>query len=661
MRRHFVSASEFISRLASFRIMDVTQPKPAYQRPPWPAAVAALLAYAALALSSRAFVPIIGLVVALSASYAVSVRFQNETLTKWTLRLVVMSAAVTGYLFSAVKDENAFVDVRYLYSFALLAAAELMLQFWRREPTGGARAPFTVFLSAMVFLVGCSTVEEASGYLLYLAPLFFLFFTLALPGFRQRAGGLGALKYAFLPVLAVLVLGGLTRAGVTRYKSELNMIGSQALSSRRLSPSMGMSGQPILGSSFTLRDSLTRVLRIEHPGTDFYLRGMTFDTYSGRTWGPGLDQRTFLNLPHQAALPGPKARYERLDDSLGLLFMPLHSAAITPEQTHPLEWAARTNGPLRTPPTDTTSLIYDVTEGSGGILEVSPNAEERARDLTVPPDIDPRVLKKAHEVADSQQAPGGKITAIVRFLQTNNAYSLTVDPGAGEPISNFILQRKAAHCEYFASAAVIMLRAAGVPTRYVSGYYAHESGGKDALLVRQRDAHAWAESWVTGSGWVTVDATPGGGRPDAQAGAIPFYWQAWERVQDSLGAVRTWVLTANWFQKGAVFLLLVSGLLIPQVYRYLRGRRAQIAGFRYSSSDTALALLSVRFETLLARRGAPVPETRTWPEHLRDAAFEDSALKRFVQDYSAARFGPPPSPTDIQHLDQTLHTLEKKS
>ena len=64
---------------------------------------------------------------------------------------------------------------------------------------------------------------------------------------------------------------------------------------------------------------------------------------------------------------------------------------------------------------------------------------------------------------DKLPAATDKITAVVRFLQTNNSYSLTVNPGPGEPISNFILQRKAAHCEYFASAAVIMLRAAGRP------------------------------------------------------------------------------------------------------------------------------------------------------------------------------------------------------
>lgn len=631
----------------------------AYQRPPWPAAVAALLAYAALALTSGADFPLIGLGLALLASYAVSVRFPNEGLTKWTLRIAAMGAAVFGYLINAVKDDNAFFDTRYLYSFALVCAAELMLQFWRREPTGGARAPFTVFLSAMVFLVGCSTFEDASRYLWYLAPLFFLFFTLALPGFRQRADSLSPLRYALLPVLAALALGGLTHAAVARNKNALNFLGSQTLPGRRLSPSMGMSGQPILGASFTLRDSLTRVLRIENSGDDPYLRGMTFDTYTGRTWGPSLEQRVFL-LPRQPSVAGPKARYERLDDAGGLLFAPLHSAAIAAEGAHSLEWAAGSEGPLRTPATDTSALTYDVTEGRSGLLNAPPTVAEHERDLAVPPDIDWRVVAKADQVAGTQKTPGAKITAIVRFLQTNNAYSLTVNPGAGEPISNFILQRKAAHCEYFASAAVVMLRAAGVPTRYVSGYFAHEADGRNTLLVRQRDAHAWAESWVPNAGWVTVDATPGGGRPDALAGPIPFYWRVWERMQDILGAIRTWALTAGWLQKGAVFLLLVLGLLVPQVYRYWKSRRAQVIGFRYASPDAALLALSARFEALLARRGWPVPENRTWPEHLHTIEMEsDGTARRFVQDYSRARFGPAPLPADIAQMEQNLKILEQ--
>jgi len=636
-----------------------------YQCPPWPTAVAAGLAYVALALSSGAFVPLTALGIGLAASYGFKARFENETLTKWTLRIVVILGSIFGYLITAKKDDNAFFDVRYLYSFALAAAAETALQFWRREPTGGARAPFTVFLSAMVFLIGCSTFDDAYHYLWYLAPAFFLFFTLALPGFRRSSGGAAALRYALLPIFAAVLLGGVTQAAFTRYRSALNMLG--AIPARHMSPTMGMSGQPILGSSFTLRDSLTRVLRIHNLGDDPYLRGMTFDTYTGRTWGPSLDARGSIALPRQPAIgSGPKAQYVRLDDEIGLLFAPLHSAAIVPELAHPVDWAAQTDGPLRTPPNDTSPLTYDIAsndirEGALGLLDAPPTPPELVRDLAVPPDVDRRVSVLARQVSAGYATPQAKIDAIIRFLGTNNKYSLTVNPGSGEPISNFVLQHKSAHCEYFASAAVVMLRASGIPTRYVSGYYAHESEGRGWALVRQRDAHAWAESWIAGTGWVTVDATPGNGRPDALAGPIPLYWQVWEKLQDLLGAVRNWVITASWTQKGTVFLLLVLGLLVPQVYRYWQRRQRQTSGFRYSSPNAAFAALSARFEALLARRGVPCPENRTWPEHLAAVQMGDGAVYRFVEDYEHARFGPMPTENDLAQLDRTLRTLEKKA
>ena len=637
-------------------------PTAAYQRPPWPAAVAGLLACLALALSSGAVVPLTLLGIGLAASYGFKARFENETLTKWSLRIVVMGVPIFAYWLTAVKDDNSFFDVRYLNSFALASAAEMTLQFWRREPTGGARAPFTVFLSAMVFLIGCSTFDDTNRYLWFLAPAFFLFFALALPGFRHSSGGSAALRFAALPVLAALLLGGLTHAAFARYKDALNLLGSQVLPGRHMTPSMGMSGQPILGSSFTLRDSLTRVLRIHDLGTDPYLRGMTFDTYAARTWGPSLDQRRFLNLPPQPVNPaGPRARFIRMDDEIGLLFAPLHTAAIVPEDGHPVEWSARTDGPLRTPPNDTAPLTYEITGGSSGLLDTPPTPQETAADLLVPPEIDRRIPALAQGLTAGTAAPETKIAAVMRFLQTNNHYSLTVNPGPGDPISNFILQHKSAHCEYFASSAVVLLRALGVPTRYVSGYYAHESDGRSWTLVRQRDAHAWAESWITGTGWVTVDATPGDGRPDALAGPIPFYWRVWEKLQDGLSAVRTWVVTAGWLEKGSVFALLVLGLLVPQVYRYRQRRRLTGGGFRYSHPDAALALLSGRFEAELARRGMPCPDSRTWPAHLdRMEIGTDSPLADFVAGYGRARFGPPPARAQIAKLHDALQMLEKE-
>ena len=61
----------------------------------------------------------------------------------------------------------------------------------------------------------------------------------------------------------------------------------------------------------------------------------------------------------------------------------------------------------------------------------------------------------------------------------------------------------------FASALVLLLRAQGIPARYVGGYYAHEWNhwGK-FISIRSGDAHAWAEVYLPQRGWITVDATP---------------------------------------------------------------------------------------------------------------------------------------------------------
>jgi len=440
-----------------------------------------------------------------------------------------------------------------------------------------------------------------------------------------------------------------------------------------------MSGQPLLGSSFTLRDSLTRVLRVRDLGADPYLCGMTFDTYSGRTWGPAMEGRTFLMYRPPAPNSGEAGgapHVVRLDNDVALLFLPLHSASLRPEDGHLVDWAAHTGGPMRTPNGDSTALAYNVVPGRRepprSLFDAPPTAEEQARDLVMPHEIDPRVLAKARELGAGRARPQDKIEAVTLFLEHNNRYSLTVNPGPGDPISNFILGRKAAHCEYFASAAVILLRALGVPTRYVSGYFAHEADGRGWTLVRQRDAHAWAQSWVRGVGWVTVDATPGDGRPDAQAGPIPLWWRAWEWLQDALGAIRQWVTAASWPERGSMFGLLVLGLLVPQVYRYWKRRRLASSDFQYSRPDAALAALARRFEALLARRGLPCPEGWTWQEHLRaveaipeNGVAEGNGLpalwETFVVDYGRARFGASSGPTEIARLEAELRTLERET
>ncbi|HEY5091174.1 MAG TPA: DUF3488 and transglutaminase-like domain-containing protein, partial [Polyangia bacterium] len=130
----------------------------------------------------------------------------------------------------------------------------------------------------------------------------------------------------------------------------------------------------------------------------------------------------------------------------------------------------------------------------------------------------------------------GKIAAVVAWLRAGHSYTLRPPkrPDGVDPVEDFLFDQRAGHCEFFASAAVLMLRAAGVPARYVTGFRGGEwnpLGGY--IAVRDERAHAWAEAWVAGQGWVRVDATPPAtgiaraGRFAETSDALDFFWSRW--------------------------------------------------------------------------------------------------------------------------------------
>ena len=77
-----------------------------------------------------------------------------------------------------------------------------------------------------------------------------------------------------------------------------------------------------------------------------------------------------------------------------------------------------------------------------------------------------------------------------------------------DPVDEFLFVTRRGFCEFYASAFTVLMRAAGVPARVVTGYQGGEFNAiGEYLIVRQRDAHAWAEVWLEGRGWVRVDPT----------------------------------------------------------------------------------------------------------------------------------------------------------
>ncbi|MBI4987284.1 MAG: DUF3488 domain-containing transglutaminase family protein [Rhodocyclales bacterium] len=120
---------------------------------------------------------------------------------------------------------------------------------------------------------------------------------------------------------------------------------------------------------------------------------------------------------------------------------------------------------------------------------------------------------RTRALAEQWRRESGDQEAVIRrmldhFRQESFFYTLT-PPLLGEnSIDQFLFDTRRGFCEHFASAFVFAMRAAGIPARIVTGYQGGEHNPvDDYLIVRQSDAHAWAEVWLEGKGWLRVDPT----------------------------------------------------------------------------------------------------------------------------------------------------------
>jgi hypothetical protein len=172
-------------------------------------------------------------------------------------------------------------------------------------------------------------------------------------------------------------------------------------------------------------------------------------------------------------------------------------------------------------------------------------------------------------------APRAAVDAIRRRFLGDFAYSTFQKAAAGSatPLADFLLRTRAGHCEHFASATTLLLRAAGVPARYATGYSVQEfSALEGAWVARERHSHAWSRAFIDGK-WVDVDATP----PiwlEMETGERP----AWSVLGDAWSWVRyrfaRWFDAAGEREKTIAFGLPLALLALAFAWRATRALRA---------------------------------------------------------------------------------------
>ncbi|WP_395011009.1 DUF4129 domain-containing transglutaminase family protein, partial [Undibacterium sp.] len=102
-----------------------------------------------------------------------------------------------------------------------------------------------------------------------------------------------------------------------------------------------------------------------------------------------------------------------------------------------------------------------------------------------------------------------QINAILNFFRTEQFFYTLEPPLLGRnSVDDFLFNTRAGFCEHYSSAFVVLMRAMGIPARVITGYQGGTRNTQgDFYEIRQSDAHAWAEVWLPGKGWVRVDPT----------------------------------------------------------------------------------------------------------------------------------------------------------
>jgi len=142
---------------------------------------------------------------------------------------------------------------------------------------------------------------------------------------------------------------------------------------------------------------------------------------------------------------------------------------------------------------------------AGTVLPVS----LRHKDTQLPDQGNPRSVALGRDLAARGLTPGAVVDAMLRMFR-EQPFEYTMRPPllADNAVDEFLFETRKGFCEHYASAFTVVMRAAGIPARVVTGYQGGEFnpiGGY--LIVRQSDAHAWSEVWIDGRGWLRVDPT----------------------------------------------------------------------------------------------------------------------------------------------------------
>ena len=305
-------------------------------------------------------------------------------------------------------------------------------------------------------------------------------------------------------------------------------------------------------------------------------------------------------------------------------------------------------------------------------------------------EVSKRLKSLALQITSNDSNPRDKVNSIKNYLLREMNYTLVLEDGDEDfPLEDFIFEKKRGHCEYFATAMVIMLRINGIPSRIVNGFI----GGTwnkhgNFYLIKESDAHSWVEVYYPGYGWQTSDPTPSTLDNDnsniflisSVISYIDYLKYRWQRYvidysrSDQIKLFSNTKQRLSWNQfilnkkiksklgigKNFIIPILILVLVLLLIFnsRWIR----KLLSLKKSEHNMAVKLYNNSLK-YLSRKGYIKKESQTPLEFAQilvktdDAKFESFVV--FTKKYLEVRYSDNYSDTDISELNNYLDKFKK--
>ena len=595
-----------------------------------------------------------------------------QALSHFANDMATLAARLRDWLATLAAGAPAFdpVAVALMWSFILwLVAVWAAWAVRRRERPFEALVPGVALLGAMLGYTGGNP-----AYLVPVLGALLLLLVLSNAGARERQWNLMGIDYAedirfdlaviSIP-LAILLLGlaaivpSVSVTQIARYiqRSFSNPVGE----SNVLSDSLGLIQQPrpesvfdavrmpglprqhLLGSGPELSRQLVMSIRTDDPPSkpsgNYYWRSITYDRYTGLGWTTNATEEVDYQAGERTidkALPTQRLirqDVQILGDAGGLVFAA--GTLVTTNHDFKVAWRSQSDGDIFGANIGVNDYLVESLVPLAGEAELRAAGSDypawiRARYLDLPDDLPDRVRVLARDLTAVAPTPYDRARAIEAYLrQFPYTLDLSAPPLTRDVIDYFLFDLKRGYCDYYASAMVVLARAAGLPARLVVGYaMGTYDPGQARYVVSEAEAHSWVEVYFPSQGWIEFEPTRGRASIDRPAeAALPPE----SPIRNAPGQTSTVNIVPNadwWFALPAAAAFLGLTLLL--------GLRIDGWRLRRLAPETTLDRIYARLGQHSRRLGLPARPSDTpdeiagrWRTKLADLAEQKGARTAF--------------------------------